>query len=193
MPSLTTAPTKRTTTRTRTPSSQIRRTWSWTARAATPPIPRTGSAWCWPRPKPKTAFPPMPAPRCTSADSGARSRRLPSRAPKKGQPYLDIGKPPSAFDDDLVDAAIDVLRKTSQLDVEDDTLIDVSPGALGNNPLGSNDGHGRAKNPVTRQALRRPSDQAQRLRARVGRVLGGRSELGDAARALERDRQSCRR
>ena len=68
---------------------------------------------------------------------------------KKGQPYLDIGKLPSTFDDQLVDAALEVLRKTSQLDVEDDTQIDVSPGALGNNPLGSNDGHGRAKNPVS--------------------------------------------
>jgi len=69
--------------------------------------------------------------------------------PSKGQPYLDIGKPPSAFDDALVDAAIDVLRKSSELDVEDDTLIDVSPGAMGNNPLGSNDGHGHPKNPVS--------------------------------------------
>jgi hypothetical protein len=69
--------------------------------------------------------------------------------PNKGKPYLDIGSPPTAFDDALVDAAIDVLRKTSQLDVDDDTLIDISPGAMGNNPLGSNDGHGRSKNPVT--------------------------------------------
>ncbi|HET7542271.1 MAG TPA: vanadium-dependent haloperoxidase [Polyangiaceae bacterium] len=68
---------------------------------------------------------------------------------KPGEPYLDIGHPPVAFDDALVDAAIEVLRKTSWLDVEDDTLIDVSPGAMGNNPLGSNDGHGHAKNPVT--------------------------------------------
>ena len=68
---------------------------------------------------------------------------------KPGQAYLDIGTPPTAFDDALVDAAIDVLRKTSALDVEDDTLIDVSPGSLGNNPLGTNDGHGRAKNPIT--------------------------------------------
>lgn len=69
--------------------------------------------------------------------------------PSPNAPYLDTGAPPSAFDDDLVDAAMDVLRKTSQLDGRDDTLIDVSPGALGNNPLGSNDGHGRAKNPLT--------------------------------------------
>jgi hypothetical protein len=68
---------------------------------------------------------------------------------QQDQPYLDIGAPPMAFDEALVDAAVDVLRKTSQLDVEDDTLIDVSPGAIGNNPLGSNDGHGRVKNPVT--------------------------------------------
>ena len=69
--------------------------------------------------------------------------------PEKDQPYLDIGKLPTAFDDDLVDAAIDVLRKASQLDAEDDTLIDVSPAAMGNNSLGTNDGQGRALNPVS--------------------------------------------
>jgi hypothetical protein len=68
---------------------------------------------------------------------------------KPGQPYLDIGKAPTAFDEALVDAALDVLRKTSQLDVDDPTLMDVSPAALGNNTLGTNDGHGLAKNPVT--------------------------------------------
>ncbi len=69
--------------------------------------------------------------------------------PKAGAPYLDLGRLPSSLDDDLVAAAVDVLRRTSQLDVDDDTPIDVSPGALGNNTLGTNDGHGRPKNPIT--------------------------------------------
>jgi hypothetical protein len=69
-----------------------------------------------------------------------------------GQAYLDIGKLPATLDDDLVAASVDVLRRSSQLDVSDDTLIDISPGALGNNSLGSNDGLGRPKNPVTGQA-----------------------------------------
>jgi hypothetical protein len=68
---------------------------------------------------------------------------------KPGQAYLDVGTLPSKLDDDLVAAAVDVLRRTSWLDVSDDTTIDVSPGALGNNPLGTNDGHGHPKNPST--------------------------------------------
>jgi len=68
---------------------------------------------------------------------------------KPGQAYLDVGTPPTQLDDELVAAAVDVLRRTSWLDVADDTLIDVSPGVLGNNSLGTNDGHGRPKNPST--------------------------------------------
>ena len=71
---------------------------------------------------------------------------------KPGQPYLNTGTPPSELDDDLVAAAVDVLRRTSQMDVLDDSLIDVSPGAMGNNPLGTNDGHGHPKNPTTGKA-----------------------------------------
>ena len=69
--------------------------------------------------------------------------------PSAAEPYLDIGHPPAKLDDALVDEAVDVIRRESQLDVEDDTQIDISPGALGNNPLGTNDGEGRALNPVT--------------------------------------------
>jgi uncharacterized protein DUF6851 len=72
--------------------------------------------------------------------------------PSPGRPYLDAGKPPTRLDDELVAAAVDVLRRSSWLDVTDDTLIDVSPGALGNNPLGTNDGTGHAKNPSTGKA-----------------------------------------
>ncbi len=69
--------------------------------------------------------------------------------PKAGEPYLDIGKLPATLDDDLVAAAIDLVRRESELDVDEDTMMDISPGALGNNTLGTNDGLGRAVNPVT--------------------------------------------
>jgi len=69
--------------------------------------------------------------------------------PKAGEAYLDVGKPPVKFDQALADAAIDVLRRTSQLDADDGAMIDISPGALGNNTLGTNDGRGRPKNPIT--------------------------------------------
>ncbi len=69
--------------------------------------------------------------------------------PAEGEPYLDIGTPPLELDDTLVDAAVETIRRSSELDTEDPTEIDISPGALGNNSLGQNDGHGRAENPVT--------------------------------------------
>ncbi len=65
------------------------------------------------------------------------------------QPYLDIGTPPLVLDDALVAQAVESIRRSAQLDPTDDTLIDVSPGALGNNPLGTNDGVGHAENPLT--------------------------------------------
>ena len=72
--------------------------------------------------------------------------------PKKGAPYLDIGTPPTALDDELVTESVDLIRRSAELDVEDDTLIDISPASLGNNPLGTNDGQGYAKNPITNEA-----------------------------------------
>jgi hypothetical protein len=71
--------------------------------------------------------------------------------PAMGQPYLDIGQPPTALDDALVDAAVDVLHKTAELDTEDGVRWDISPGGYGDNPLGTNAGRGRAQNPVSGQ------------------------------------------
>jgi len=48
--------------------------------------------------------------------------------------------------------ALQVVRMSSYLSPDDDTIIDISPAALGNNALGSNNGHGYAQNPVTGQA-----------------------------------------
>ena len=66
--------------------------------------------------------------------------------------YLDIGKPPTALDAGLTTQVVDVIRRSSELDVDDPTLIDISPAAVGNNPLGTNDGHGYTENAVTRAA-----------------------------------------
>lgn len=69
--------------------------------------------------------------------------------PGEDEAYLDIGDPPVELDDDLVDAAVDVIRRSSQLDIDDGVMVDISPGAYGNNPLGTNDGTGHAENPAT--------------------------------------------
>jgi hypothetical protein len=65
------------------------------------------------------------------------------------EPYVAIGTPPLELDDGLVDAAVEVIRRSAELDSEDQTIIDICPGAVGNNPLGTNDGRGYAENPVT--------------------------------------------
>lgn len=69
--------------------------------------------------------------------------------PAPNAPYLDIGEPPTALDDKLVDAAVDIVRRSSELDIDDGVLMDISPGAYGNNPLGTNDGKGHSLNPAT--------------------------------------------
>jgi hypothetical protein len=54
-----------------------------------------------------------------------------------------------ALDATLVDATVEVLRKSSELDIDDGVMIDISPGAYGNNDLGTNDGSGHSTNPST--------------------------------------------
>jgi hypothetical protein len=46
-------------------------------------------------------------------------------------------------------AALEVIRRSSELDPADGRTIDIGPGALGDNPLGTNDGDGHDVNPVT--------------------------------------------
>jgi hypothetical protein len=66
---------------------------------------------------------------------------------------IDPGPPPMlgdpVSDATLKDMVVEVIRDSSQLDPALGTTIDVSPGARGNNGLGSNDGHGYAVNPAT--------------------------------------------
>lgn len=68
--------------------------------------------------------------------------------PAPGAPYFDLDAP-TVLDDDLVDATVEVIRKSAELDADDGVMIDISPGAYGNNPLGTNDGTGHPVNPVT--------------------------------------------
>lgn len=66
---------------------------------------------------------------------------------------MDPGGPPALgdprSDQAFKDSAVEVIRLSSLLDAAPDTTIDVSPGTMGANPLGTNDGHGYAENPVT--------------------------------------------
>jgi hypothetical protein len=68
---------------------------------------------------------------------------------------MDPGPPPllgdPVTDQAYKDQAVEVIRDSSQLDPAAGVMIDISPGARGNNTLGSNDGHGHAVNPATGQ------------------------------------------
>lgn len=69
--------------------------------------------------------------------------------------YIDPGPPPmlgGASDAEFKAEMLEVLQKSATLSPDLDGMIDVSPGAYGNNPLGTNDGTGHALNPVTGQA-----------------------------------------
>src|SRR5438105_8128145 len=73
----------------------------------------------------------------------------------EGVPF-DPGPPPR-LGDPTTDAlyksqAVDVIRDSSLLDVASDATVDIGPGAIGANPLGSNSGHGYASNPATGHA-----------------------------------------
>ncbi len=60
-----------------------------------------------------------------------------------------LGDPPT--DQAFKDQVVEVIRDSSLLDAANPATIDISPGARGNNDLGSNDGHGHPVNPATGQ------------------------------------------
>jgi hypothetical protein len=67
---------------------------------------------------------------------------------------IDPGPPPlfgTATDQAYKDSAVEVIRRSSELDPSSGDAIDISPGALGGNTLGTNDGHGHVVNPATGQ------------------------------------------
>ena len=71
-------------------------------------------------------------------------------ASSQGLP-IDPGPPPRLGETDAAfkQAAVEVIRYSSELDPSDGVMIDISPGALGDNSLAANDGGGYETNPVT--------------------------------------------
>src|SRR6202012_5563392 len=47
---------------------------------------------------------------------------------------------------------VEVIQKSAAGDTSETVTMDISPAAFGNNPLGTNDGKGYGKNPVTGEA-----------------------------------------
>jgi hypothetical protein len=85
---------------------------------------------------------------------------------------IDPGPPPALGDDAASDAAykeqaVEVIRMSSQLDGFGTGTMDISPGAMGANPLGTDDGTGHSVNPVTGEpyepVLARTGDYARVL------------------------------
>ncbi len=67
-----------------------------------------------------------------------------------GVPYFPDYAVPE-FGGELAMQAIEVAQRTAELDHTDGVMIDISPGAFGNNSLGTDDGEGHETNPVTGQ------------------------------------------
>ena len=63
--------------------------------------------------------------------------------------YHNAGPAPTWDQPEMQLWIADLLRKSAELDHTDGRTLDISPGATGNNTLGSNDGAGRAVNPET--------------------------------------------
>ena len=66
---------------------------------------------------------------------------------------IDPGPPPRlgdpVTDTTFKEAAVEVIRDSSELDPADGVEIDTGPGTLGDNTLGTNDGSGHDRNPAT--------------------------------------------
>jgi hypothetical protein len=82
---------------------------------------------------------------------GAGWREVQPFAMKRaGRLYHDPGPAPTALSSDMINKWIpDLLRKQSELDFTSSVTMNASPGAIGNNSLGSNDGVGHVLNPIT--------------------------------------------
>jgi hypothetical protein len=92
-------------------------------------------------------------------------------APSETGTPIDPGPPPRlgdpTTDSAFKDAAIQIIRYSSELDAADGVTIDIGPGAFGDNSLGTNDGRGHDLNPATGQ----PYAPDPVLRADFARVL----------------------
>jgi len=72
--------------------------------------------------------------------------------PAPGALYLDPGPPPllgDLGDAELKADVLELIRYSAWLDPDDGVMIDISPGVMGNNSLGANDGQGHPMNPAT--------------------------------------------
>jgi membrane-associated phospholipid phosphatase len=87
-------------------------------------------------------------------------------APREGMP-LDPGPAPRYGEPAFARAAVEVIRRSSELDPRDGVVVDISPRARGENTLGTNDGSGHARNPATG----RPYQANRVLRADFARAL----------------------
>ncbi len=85
----------------------------------------------------------------------------------EGEPYFRGRNPPTSLDDGLVAAAVQVLRKSSELDIDDGEVMDISPASYGNNTLGTDDGQGYPENPFTGE----PYEEERVLRGDFTRIL----------------------
>ncbi len=68
--------------------------------------------------------------------------------------YLDPGPQPrlGGIGEGVVkNAMLELIRLSSQIDTSANVLVDISPSAMLNNPLGTDEGQGRRRNPVTRR------------------------------------------
>ena len=123
---------------------------------------------------------------------GVKSFALPPALDGKKTP-IDPGPPPRlgdpATDQAFKDQAVEVIRDSSLMDPTEGLTIDISPGARGNNTLGTNDGHGHPVNPATGQPY--PADVVNT--GDFARVMAefwaDGPKSGDAAGPLERARQ----
>ncbi len=70
------------------------------------------------------------------------------------RPWIDPGPPPllgTATDTEFKSNLVAVIRSSSELSTADGAQIDISPNTVGDNTLGTNDGHGYKINPITGQ------------------------------------------
>jgi hypothetical protein len=84
--------------------------------------------------------------------------------------YLDPGPPPyldGVGDEQFRANVVQLIRLSSQVDPADGVMMDIGPGAIHNNPLGTHDGTGRAINPYTGE----PYEPNIVPRADYGRVI----------------------
>jgi len=83
---------------------------------------------------------------------------------------IDPGPPPrlgEATDQAFKDEAVEIIRRSSELDPVDGETLDISPASFGGNTLGANDGTGHPVNPATGQ----PYEPEVVPRADFARVL----------------------